>query len=833
MPSPTPLALEALYTACDPAVLGFATTDEVADVEVARIHGRAVEAMGLGLGIKQPGYNLFLLGDIGSGRHAIVKQLLEAERQNGTPPADWCYVNDFSNASHCPLLKLPAGRGAKLRDDMQRFVDELAPAIGAVFERDEYRERIESLQTEEKQREDDALHALGREAKEQYQVQLLRTPHGFVFAPMKDEETPLSPDEYEKLPEAQQKAFAEHMELLHERLHKLVNEFPHWRRELQNQMKAAGSEALRMAVLHLIDELKASYADLPEVVNFLDGVLQDILQSGEKLRESTKSDEDEETTYYSGSISIQRYLVNLLVANTPGEGRPAVVEDHPTLQNLVGRIDHLVHQGTLISNFTLIKAGALHRANGGFLVLDAIKVLTQPYAWDGLKRALKSGQVKIESLSELIGISGTLQLEPEPVPLDLKVVLIGERVIYYLLSELDPDFPALFKINADMESEVERSPDNTQVYARLIATLARRGGCRPLTAAAVARVVEHGARLANDAERLTTCTEPMDNLMREAEHFATHAQAPLIEREHIEAALAAQRRRHERVRQRSQEEILRGQWLVDTTGSHAGQINGLAVVPLGDGTFGHPVRITATVRMGEGEVIDVEREVDLGGPIHSKGVLILSSFLASRFGRTLPLSLKASLVFEQSYGGVEGDSASLAELAALLSALSGLPLRQSLAVTGSVNQFGVVQAVGGINEKIEGFFDICDARGLTGDQGVLIPATNVCHLMLKEEVVAAAKEGRFHIWPVTGIDDAMEILAGLPAGAPDDKGIIREGTVNFQIALALADLAHMRQDYLIERKRRKKKKAAAKTAPSKPPAVPPTAPPEKDGGEKG
>ena len=486
---------------------------------------------------------------------------------------------------------------------------------------------------------------------------------------------------------------------------------------------------------------------------------------------------------------MQRYLVNLLVANPADGARPMVYEDHPTLQNLVGRIDHLVHMGTLVSNFTLIRAGALHRANGGFLVLDALKLLSQPFAWEGLKRALKSARLRIESLSELIGVTGSVQLEPEPMPLELKVVLIGDRLTYYLLGQYDPEFAALFRINADMESEIERSADNTAAYARLLATLARRAGLPPLAAPALARLIEHAARLAADAERLSTRTQPLDDRLREAAHFALAAGATRIERDHVDAAIAAHRRRHERIRLGHLDQILRGQWLIDTAGSHVGQVNGLAVVPLGEDSFAHPQRITATVRAGAGEIIDIEREVKLGGPIHSKGVLILSAFLAARFGWMLPLSLKASLVFEQSYGGVEGDSASLAELVALLSALSGVAVKQSLAVTGSVNQFGVVQPVGGINEKIEGFFELCAARGLDGGQGVLIPRANVCHLMLRDEVVEAVQAGRFAVWAVAGTDEAVELLTGLPAGQPAADGSMPAGTVNARAVDGLRKLA--------------------------------------------
>ncbi|AVR87983.1 Lon protease family protein [Thauera aromatica] len=792
--SPLPaLPPERLHSACPPSILGFASTAELADIDAGQLHPRAVEAIRLGLDIRDGGYNLFILGETGSGRHALIDQLLTAERAHGPAPADWCYVWNFNHPSRPSVLRLPCGRGAAFRDHMQRFVEELIPAIGSVFESDDYRARIGALQEEAKQREEEALRTLGDEAR-QRGVALLRTPHGFAFVPMKGEDDTLAKEEFDQLPEARQQELGEHIKLLHDRMQQLMNEFPRWRRELQKRVREAGQEALGTTVTHMIDELKARHTDLPAVLEHLDAVHRDVIASGESLRAAPHADEDSEGVTYSGTISVQRYQVNLLVENPATGARPLVYEDHPTLQNLVGRIDHVVHMGTLVSNFTLIRAGALHRANGGFLVLDALKLLTQPYAWEGLKRALMADKVRIESLAELVGVTGTVQLEPEPIPLGLKIVLVGERMFYYLLSQLDPEFPALFKINADLDSEVERTPESTARYASLFATLARRQGLRPLSAAAVARLIEHAARLVGDAERLSTRTRPLVDRMHEASHFAATAGSMLIEREHVDAALEAHHRRNERIGRQYLDAILRGQMLVDTAGSHIGQVNGLAVVQLGESSFAHPVRITATVRVGEGEVIDIEREVRLAGPIHSKGVLILSSFLAARFGWLMPLSLKASLVFEQSYGGVEGDSASLAELAALLSALARTPLRQSLAVTGSVNQYGVVQPVGGINEKIEGFFALCKARGLDGEQGVLIPRANVCNLMLHADVVEAVRAGQFHVWAVANIDEALELLTGLAAGTPGEDGTMAEGSLSQRALSGLQKLARMRRE---------------------------------------
>lgn len=802
---------EKLLTPCDPASLGFARSDELADLGEEFAHPRAVEALRFGLDIRRPGYNLFVLGDPGYGRHDLVRRVITQEGHNGAQPTDWCYVNNFAAAREPRLLCLPAGRGRRLQDDMQRFVSELGPAIAAAFDSDEYRVRVEALQQEYKEKEEGALRSLGHEAIPNG-VALVRTPEGFTFLPLKTPDETLSSEEFEQLPAERQQELKAQMSAFQERLHKLVVQFPRWRRETQNKLKKAGCDALQSAVGHLIEELKQGYADLPEVLAHLSAVEKDVVETGDSLRESQKSEGEMEMLLFSGSISVQRYLVNLLVDNADRQGRPLVYEDHPTFQNLVGRVEHITHMGTLVSNFTLIKAGALHRANGGYLLIDAAKLVGQPFAWEGLKRLLRAGEIRIESLGEMYGLASTQQLVPEPVPLDLKVILFGEPIVYYLLAELDPDFEGLFKVAADFESEVERNAENTGLYARLIATLGRRSQLRPLTAAAVARVIEHAARLADDAGRLTTQVRHLGDVLAEADHAAGRGGSEVIEREHVEAALVARIHRLDRLRQQHHQAILDDVLLIATGGSAIGQINGLAASVIGDLVFGHPVRLTATVAMGEGEMIDIEREVQLGGPIHSKGVLILSSFFAARYGRLMPLSLRASIVFEQSYGDVEGDSASLAELCALISALAAVPLKQSLAMTGSVNQYGMVQPIGAVNEKIEGFFDICRARGLTGEQGVIIPAANVRHLMLRPDVVQAVTAGQFAIYAVGDADAALEILTGLPAGVPDAKGNVPAGTINYGVVAALAEMMAARQDFAAGPKKARaavKKKAAS------------------------
>ena len=788
-----PLDAESLYHRCDPSELNFRTTAELPDMDGVLGQDRAADAIRFGLAIDRPGYNLFVLGEHGGGRHWLVKRLLGEAADKAQVPDDWVYVNNFDEARKPTALRLPAGRGSTLRNDMQKLVSELAPAISAGFEGEQYRQQVDAIQEELKKKQEAALQGLGDEAAKSG-IALLRTPHGFTFAPVKEGE-PISPDEFAKLPKEEQARISEKVAELSEKLSELMQQAPRWHRETMIRINEVGRETLSLAVGHLIAELKERYTDLPEVVKYLDAVLKDIIESGQQLHEQPHQDNDAETLNMTGSISLQRYLVNLFVDNSGLDGAPVVYEDNPTHHYLVGRVDQIAQMGTLVTNFLMIKAGALHRANGGYLILDAAKVLSQPYAWEGLKRALRAHQIQIESLGQVYGLVNTLSLEPEAIPIKLKVVLIGERLLYYLLSSYDPDFQELFKIEADFESDVPRNGGNTQRYAQLIATLSRVNDIKPLDNAAVARVIEHASRLVDDSQKLTTHVRKITDLLREAEHFAQREQREIISRQDVEAALQAQLYRTDRIKRKTQQAILEEILLIDTSGELQGQINGLAAATLGDATFAHPVRITATVRLGEGDVIDIEREVELGGAIHSKGVMILSSFLGARYSRGMPLALNASLVFEQSYGPVEGDSASLAELCALLSVLADAPIRQSLAVTGSVNQHGQVQAIGAVNHKVEGFFDICNARGLTGDQGVLIPKANVRHLMLREDVVEAARAGRFHVFAVSNVDEAIELLTGVPAGLPDDQGNIPEGSINYLVASQVAEMSARRQSF--------------------------------------
>ena len=793
------LAADRLCTLCDLSQFQFDTTRALPEPDRPFGQSRAIDAVALALDIPGPGYNLFVLGRPGSGRHEVVRGLVLAHARQRPAPVDWCYLYNFADPTKPRALSLPAGEGTRLRLAMQGFVEEVGKAIEVAFESEEYRSRLEAIEKEFKQREGEAVQALARTASERGVI-LLRAPQGFVFAPMKDDQ-PMTPEQVEALSNEERERIGQVIEGLRTPLLDLMHELPRLRRDMQTRIREATRDTMGYAAGHLIDELKEQFADHGAVLGFLDEVRKDIVDAGQQLRE--QRGEDEETGgAFTGSLALIRYQVNLLVGHQPADHAPVLDCDNPTHANLLGRIDHLPHMGTLLTNFTLIKAGCLQRASGGYLMLDALQVLAQPYAWDGLKRALRTRRAAIESLPQMLGWVSTVALEPEPVPLALKIILFGERQHYYLLQALDPEFDELFKIAADFEDEVPRDAQHTAHYAALVGSLARGAALRPLERAAVARLVEHAARLAGDAGKLSTSIRGMDELLHEANLMASRAGRETIGRDDVAQALAARIRRADRLRGTLHDAVLDDTLRIATSGDQLAQVNGLAVLQLGEFSFGHPVRITATARLGDGNLLDIERESALGQPIHSKGVLILAAFLRARYAADQLFSLSASLVFEQSYGPVEGDSASLAELCALLSALAGLPVKQSLAVTGSIDQAGAVQAVGGVNEKIEGFFDVCRARGLTGEQGVLIPAANVKHLMLREDLVEAARAGLFHVYPVHTVDEAIHLLTGRPAGEGDSRGAMPEGSVNQLVTARLAQLSVDRQAYASGQPRR-------------------------------
>jgi lon-related putative ATP-dependent protease len=787
----TRLPPERLCRRCDPAQFTFATTAEIEDGVGTFAQERARNAIEFGLGIGHEGYNLFVLGPAGAGKQTLLREILAREAARAPAPPDWCYVHNF-DAPHEPrALRLPAGRGVVFRSDMRRLVDDLLASVPQAFESDEYRAHREQLEAEFNERQQKAFAALA-ETSGAKDIALLRTPTGFTLAPVRNGEV-LSPDEFSALPDEERKRISDTIESLQGQLEQLMRDALRWRKEQRERVRELNREVAKYTVGAPIDELEQRYADLPDVLAYLAAVEKDLVENVDDFRRGREPQATIAGLGESQSPPFRRYEVNLLLEHREGEGAPVVFEDHPTYQNIVGRVEHTPQLGALVTDFTLIKAGALHRANGGYLLLDAQKVLMQPYAWEGLKRALRTRRIRIESLGQIYSLVSTISLEPEPIPLDVKIVFFGERLWYWLLTAYDPDFAELFKVAADFDDDVPRTDDSQQSLARLIATVAHRGALPPFDRAAVARVIEERARAAEDAEKLSTHMQALVDLLTQSAHAARLAGAATVGAEHVDAAIEAGRRRGGRLREKLQEAILRGTVLIDTEGERIGQVNGLSVFALGRDEFATPSRITATTRLGDGEVIDVQREVEMSGPIHSKGVLILASFLATRFSGNRPHSLRASLAVEQTYGAVEGDSASAAELCALLSSLAGVPIRQSFAITGSVNQHGELQAIGAVNQKIEGFFDICRARGLTGSQAVVIPESNVKNLMLRADVVDAVAGGRFHVHAARTIDDVIGLVTGIPAGERTSVGGWPEGSLNQRVAARLAELARLRQ----------------------------------------
>ena len=787
-----PLPPGKLYTHCDTAQFGFDTTADLEDLSEFIGQPRAASSLEFAVGVRRHGYNLYVMGPAGTGKHTMVEEFL-AERARGEPsPSDWVYVNNFQRP-HKPLaLELPAGRGIVLRDDMQRLIDELRIAVPSIFDSDEYRTRGEKIDAEFSERHEKAFGGLSEEAAT-HNITLLRTPTGFSLAPIKDGEV-IAAEEYEKLPAEERKRIEDAIAMLQQKLERIIRSMMQWRRERSERIGQLNREMTLLAAGHLIDDIKRRYSDLPRVLAYLDAVREDVIDNADDFRHSGEAPPNV-PAFLVTQPSFRRYQVNVVIDRNGREGAPVVIEEHPTYHNLLGRMEHMSQFGTLTTDFTLIKPGALHRAAGGYLLLDVRKVLMQWGAWEGLKRALSARSLRLESLAEMYSLVSTVTLEPEAIPLEVKVVLIGDRSLYYLLYEYDPDFAKLFKVCADFEDEIERSRENATLFARMIGTALRREKLLPFDRGAVARMIERSSRESGDTRKISSNISMVIDLLGEADYWARHARHTYVTADDVQKAIDAQQHRSDRLRERVHEQIHRGTVMIDTSGTRAGQINALSVYEFGDVAFAEPTRITATTRLGDGELIDVQREVELGGSIHSKGVLILSSFLAARYSGNRPHSLSASLVFEQTYGEIEGDSASLAELCALLSSLADVPIRQSLAVTGSVNQLGQVQAIGAVNEKIEGFFDICRGRGLTGEHGVLIPATNVEHLMLRHDVVAAAAEGKFHIYPVTTVDEAITLLTGMAAGEPGVAMTDTVNTINGRVARRLQQLTALRQSF--------------------------------------
>ena len=796
MPVPG-LEPSALCQRCDPNQFKFDTTEELEHLGDFIGQPRAIEAMRFGVGMRQKGYNIFAVGPEGIGKGNLVRKTFEAAAASEPVPYEWCYVHNFEQPGNPRALRLPSGRGIQFRQDMDRFTEDLKNVLPVTFEGEEYRTRMHEVQESLNERQESALSELRTQAQAR-DLTVLRTPAGLAIAPVREGDV-ISPEEFQGLPEERRAQLEKDISALQEDLQKVLLNVPRWQRELREQIDGLNREMADLAVGALIRDLTTKYEGLPEVQQHLTAVQQDVVKNVREIIDEGDQSQIGEVLGARGLMAagqarpaLRRYRVNLLVDHGRSKGAPVVQEDNPTYQNLLGRVEYTAQMGALITDFNLIKPGALHRANGGYLILEARKLLAEPFAWEGLKRALRSEQVKIETPGQVQTFISTVSLDPQPIPLQVKVALLGEPTLYYLLGEFDPESRELFRVASDFDDQMERDEPNQMLYARLIGSLAKVNGLKPLDREAVGRVIERSSRIVGDGRKLSIQMNLITDLIREADYWAGTAGRQVMTGEDILKAADAQIYRSDRLRERIQEMIERRMILIDTEGGEIGQVNGLSVTQFGDFTFGHPSRISARVWMGKGEVIDIEREVELGGPIHSKGVLILSSLLGSRYATGRPLSLAASLVFEQTYGGVEGDSASSAELYALLSAIAEVPLKQSFAVTGSINQHGRVQSIGAVNEKIEGFFDICKFRGLTGEHGVLIPASNVEQLMLKDELLQAVAEGKFQVYPIETIDQGIEMLTGMPAGEPDAEGNYPEQSINGKVQARLTHWAEER-----------------------------------------
>jgi len=793
-----PIATDRLRQACDPASLGFATTAELEPLEGLIGQDRAMEAIGLAAGMRAADFNLFVQGPPGTGRRASVDTFLSSHAATLPEPDDWAYVNNF-DAPHRPrALRLPPGVARRLKDEMEDVVDDLAIDIAALFESDDYQAANRTINEEFGEQQEHAMSEFGDKAKAE-NVALMRTPMGIMLAAIKDGEV-VKTDRFETLPEAEQKEIEEKIGRLQSELSEILRNAPKLDRERRRRIEALNAEMVGEVVSSRLREARDAFAGLDPVQEYLATVEEDMTGNAEMflavMQQQQQADGPfpESVHKAHGNPMFQRYMVNVMV--TRGEddarGAPLETEDLPTLDRLTGRIEHAQQMGALITNFMMIKPGALHRANGGFLVLDARRLLSEPMAWPALKQCLQSESITITSMGERLSLVSTTSLEPDPIPMNLRVVLIGDRMLYALLVTLDPDFGDLFKLQADFEESIERSDESQALFARVLGERAKRDGLRPVSAGGVARLLDEAVRLAEDASKLSLHLGALGDLLREADHYAEQNRRDTIEAEDVERTVRQADRRASRIKDRMREMVTRKTILIDTEGAQVGQVNGLSVIGLGGYRFGRPARITARTRMGSGKLIDIEREVELGGPLHSKGVLILSGYLSSTYALDVPFSLQASLVFEQSYGGVDGDSASAAELFALISSLSGLPLDQGFGVTGSVNQNGEVQAIGGVNEKIEGFFETCADRGLTGRQGVIIPAANIDHLMLRQDVVDAVRDGKFRVIAIRSIDEGLAVLTGRDPGARGEDGAYPAVSVNGLAEARLRGFAEQR-----------------------------------------
>ncbi|OHD98772.1 MAG: hypothetical protein A3K14_03975 [Sulfurimonas sp. RIFCSPLOWO2_12_FULL_36_74] len=782
------LSISQLYNKCDSSLFSFKTTDELEPLEQPFGQKNALEAIDFAANIRQDGYNLFAMGASGSGKHSTVMNFLQKKVKGQKVPSDWCYVNNFKDYRKPIAIELPSGQAAKFKDEMYELIELLKEILPSVFEGNTYRNEYDAINQKYIDKETEIFDNLQDEAR-RHDISMNATSKNRVtFAPVINKKA-ITATEYNAIGGEEKKKIEQKVnefeKIVKDGLHN-VNELNKAQRK---EFKALERKMTQESVESLIDEVRLKYKESKKIIDYLDALQDDLIKHVQDFL--VKPDEMPVLPFmrelYTPSFS--RYGVNLFITHDENETSAVVYEDNPIHQNLIGKIEHLSQVGTLVTDFSMIKPGALHKANGGYLVLDARKLLMQPFAYEELKRVLRSKEIRIESLAQQYSFISTTSLEPEPIPLDIKVVLIGERILYYLLHYYDPDFEELFKVTADFEDDMPRSGENIHLYAQMIGTIAKRDDLLPLTPNAVARVIEHSSREVSHSAKFSTHLRTLSDLLKEADYWAKKESRSVIDKSDINKVLQTRIERLNRIQIRLYEQIGEGTIMINLTGSVVGQINALSYIYMGGYNFGIASKITARTRIGKGEIIDIERKVELSGPIHSKGVMILTSYLGSTYAQNLPLSLSASLVFEQSYTMVEGDSASSTELYALLSSLSNMPIKQNIAVTGSVNQFGEIQPIGGVNEKIEGFFDICMRKDSNAFYGVIIPEANIKHLMLKAEVLEAVEKGSFEIYGVKTINEGISILTGVEAGEADENGKFPPSSINAMVVARLEEFS--------------------------------------------
>jgi len=790
------LTAEQVRQRCDPALFHCDSTAELEAKEGIIGQDRALSALSFGLNIQKPGFNVYVSGPAGTGRTTAIKPFLEALAAKKETPSDWCYVYNFRD-SYCPkTLKVPAGMGQDLQKDMKRLVDTAKRSLAQAFTSKEYADRRAEITEAFNKKRETTFSMLDKKARDRGFL-LQATSVGLVFIPASNG-GPMSEEEYQKLSSEDKEKLKKTQEELTKELMDQIASLRNEENAIAEQLEDTDREVARYSIGHLFEGLKKKYSQLQQVVDYLNEVEQDVIENYEQFKSEPKTSDSDPLAAMQGLArkqAFRKYEVNVVVDNSELKGAPVVLELNPTFSNLFGRIEKEAQFGALYTDFTDIRGGSLHRANGGYLVARIEDLLTNFQSWEGLKRTLRDGKLVIEEISERLGFLATKSLRPEPIPLDIKVVVIGEPMFYYLLLRMDLEFRELFKVKADFDTRMDKTETSLQDYAAVICRMCKEEDLKHLKSDALAKIIEHSSRLAGDRDKLSTLFADIADIVREANFWAGEDGESLVEAKHVEKAVEQKVYRSNLIQQRINEMIDKGMIMIDTEGEKIGQINGLAVIDLGDFAFGKPTRITTSVGVGREGLIDIEREAKLGGPLHTKGVMILNGYVTEKYVQDVPLSLSARLVFEQSYEEVEGDSASSTELYAILSRLSSMPVKQSIAVTGSVNQKGEVQAIGGLNEKIEGFFEVCRAKGLNGKQGVLIPASNVRNLMLKEEMVEAVRAGNFHIYSVNTIDEGIEVLTGLKAGQRLEDGSFEPGSINDRVQKRLATLAEKLRDF--------------------------------------